>query len=55
MNFKEIMFSGNIYNPDDGDIVAEQRAYNEILFDLNQLRPSQIKEQEAKLKELLGS
>lgn len=55
MNFKKVMFSGEIYNPDDGDILEEQRAYNELLFDLNQLRPTQIKQQEDKLKQLLAS
>ncbi|MGP6140171.1 sugar O-acetyltransferase [Jeotgalibaca sp. A127] len=54
MDFKKVMFSGEIYNPDNGDILEEQRAYNELLFDLNQLRPTQIKQQEEKLKQLLG-
>lgn len=55
MDFKKVMFSGEIYNPDDGDILEEQRSYNELLYDLNLLRPNQIKEQEGILKQLLAS
>lgn len=54
MNFKEIMFSGEIYNPNAGDILKEQRACMELLYDINHLRPSQIEEQETKLRELLA-
>lgn len=55
MDFKEVMFSGEIYDPNAGDIVKEQRACMELLYDINRLRPSQVDEQTAKLKELLAA
>lgn len=54
MDFKNKLFSGEIYHPEDPEILEEQRACQELLYDLNQLRPSQVKEQEELTKKLVA-
>ena len=41
MTEREKMHSGDLYLPDDPDIVAEQTACLERLYDYNQTRPSE--------------
>lgn len=50
----ERMVKGLIYNPADGEIMREQLELQERLWDFNQLKPSQIKEKTAYMKEIFA-
>ena len=50
----EKMKRGLLYNPNDQKIVEEQMPYLDKLYEFNQLRPSQLKEKEAYLKEVFA-
>lgn len=57
MKIEEIkakMHTGEIYYENE-ELGAEQRYYNELLFDYNRLRPSQEKDRNAILRKLCGS
>lgn len=54
MTFREKLFSGEIYNPEDPEILTIQKEYQELLHEINQLRPSQGEEQAKRLKELFA-
>lgn len=54
MTLKEKMKSGRIYFCDDEELVREQEACLEILYDFNHTRPSQRKERDEILKKLLA-
>jgi galactoside O-acetyltransferase len=55
MNHKERMEKGLIYICSDKDIMQEQQAYLEKLYDFNQTRPTEVKRREAMLKDMFGS
>lgn len=55
MNNRERMVKGLIYDPSAGDIMSDQRKYNEILYDYNATRPSETEKRHEILKKLLGS
>ena len=50
----ERMVAGLIYDPGDEEIVKEQMFYQDKLWEFNQLKPSQIEEKEAYLKEVFA-
>ena len=50
----EKMKRGLLYNPNDQKIAEEQMPYLDKLYEFNQLRPSQLKEKEAYLKEVFA-
>lgn len=54
MTLKERMKEGKIYFCDDDELVREQEACMEILYDYNHTRPSQGKERKEILKKLLA-
>lgn len=54
MEFKETLFSGELYNPEVPEILDEQKKTQELLWELNQLRPSQGEEQSKLLKKLFA-
>lgn len=45
------MVQGMIYDPCDEEIMQEQRGYQDRLWEFNQLKPTQLAEKEAYLKE----
>lgn len=51
---KERMRSGRLYFSDDPALMAEQRAWNELLYDFNATRPSEGEKRQALLKRLLA-
>ena len=54
MTEKEKMHSGDLYLPDDPDIVREQTACLEKLYDFNQTRPSELARRAALLREMFA-
>lgn len=54
MNVKERMHSGKIYDPADADIMREQTACLEKLYDFNATRPSEGAKRTALLKEMFA-
>ena len=50
MTEKEKMHSGDLYLPDGPDIVREQTACLEKLYDFNQTRPSELARRAALLR-----
>ena len=54
MDAKEKLHSGDIYDPGDADVMAEQLACLEKLYEFNHTRPSQLKERVEMLKEMLA-
>ena len=54
MTEKEKMHSGDLYLPDDPDIVREQTACLEKLYDFNQTRPSELARRAALLQEMFA-
>ena len=54
MTEREKMHSGDLYLPDDPDIVAEQTACLERLYDYNQTRPSEGARRAALLREMFA-
>lgn len=55
MTQKERMALGLIYDPGDEEIMREQAACLELLYDYNATRPSEMPKREALLKKMLGS
>lgn len=50
------LHSGEVYYENDmKELSQEQKQYNELLYDFNQLRPSEEKEKQKLLKKLVGS
>lgn len=54
MTEKEKMISGQFYNPIDEELENDRNRAKDLCFDFNSLRPSQGKEKEAMIKQLLG-
>lgn len=54
MSMKEKMHTGEIYLPGDAEIMKEQLACLEKLYDFNATRPSQLAQREAMLKEMFA-
>lgn len=54
MTEKEKMHSGDLYLPDGDEIMSEQLAYMDKLYDFNATRPSQMEERERLLKEMFA-
>lgn len=54
MTEKEKMYSGDIYFPNDKDIIKEQTVCLDKLYDYNQTRPTEPQKREQLLKELFG-
>lgn len=52
--WEERLHSGKIYDPNGGDIVAEQVKCLEFLYDYNHTRPSEGEKREQLLKEMLA-
>lgn len=50
MNNRERMYKGLVYDPTAGDIMSDQRKYNEILYDYNATRPSETEKRHEILK-----
>ncbi len=55
MTQKERMANGMLYDCTDPELLAEQRACLEKLYDFNQTRPSEPERRDRLLRELLGS
>lgn len=53
-NVKEKMHTGELYLPNDEEIVAEQERCLEKLYDFNQTRPSELKKREKMLKDMFA-
>lgn len=54
MTQKEKMVSGDLYLPDDEDIMTEQLQCLDRLYDFNQTRPTELDKRDAMLKEMFG-
>lgn len=54
MTEKEKMHSGDLYLPNGDEIMSEQLAYMDKLYDFNATRPSQMEERERLLKEMFA-
>ena len=54
MTEREKMDSGDLYLPDDPDIVREQTACLEKLYDFNQTRPGELDKRTAMLREMFA-
>ena len=54
MTEKEKLHSGDIYQPGDPEIMAEQVLCQEKLYDFNQTRPSELDKRTAMLKEMFA-
>lgn len=54
MTIYEKMHSGAIYDPGDPDLLREQRACLEKLYDFNQTRPGEPEKREALLREMFA-
>lgn len=54
MSMKEKMHTGDLYLPNDPQIVEEQTKKLEMLYDFNQTRPGEMEKREAMLKEMLA-
>lgn len=50
----ERMVKGLLYDPGDGEIMKEQFGYQDKLWQFNQLKPSQVEEKRAYMKELFA-
>jgi len=50
----ERMVNGLIYDPGDEEIMNEQVVYLDKLWEFNQLKPSQVKEKNAYMKEVFA-
>ncbi len=51
---KECMHTGELYNPNDADILKEQAACLELLYDFNATRPSETKKREELLSRMFA-
>ena len=54
MTEKEKLHSGNIYQPGDPEIMKEQAACQEKLYDFNQTRPGELEKRAVMLKEMFA-
>ena len=54
MDFKELLHSGEIYYPSDDEIMKEQLACLDKLYDFNMTRPTELDKREALLKEMMA-
>ncbi len=54
MTFKDKMHTGEIYDPNDSEIMSEQALCLEKLYDFNATRPSEIEKREKLLKEMFA-
>lgn len=54
MKMKEKMHMGELYLPEDDEIVLEQRKCLEKLYDFNMTRPSELKKRENMLKDMFA-
>ena len=54
MTEQEKMHSGDLYLPDDPDIVREQTACLDKLYDFNQTRPTEMEKRTALLREMFA-
>lgn len=54
MSNKEKMHSGEIYDPNDSNIMSEQAECLEKLYDFNATRPSEAEKRQALLKEMFA-
>lgn len=54
MSMKEKMHSGELYLPNDDEIMAEQLRRLDRLYDFNHTRPSELDRREALLKEMFA-
>lgn len=54
MNMKEKMLNGELYLPEDEEIMTEQRKYLEKLYDFNMTRPSELEKREEMLRDMLA-
>ena len=54
MTQKEKMVSGDLYLPDDEEIMSEQLQCLDRLYDFNQTRPTELDKRDAMLKEMFG-
>lgn len=50
----DILHSGELYLPNDPEIMKAQYAYLEMLYDYNRLRPSQVTEKQVLLKKMFA-
>lgn len=51
---KAKLHSGEIYFPEDKEILEEQRVYQDLLYEYNQTRPSEEEKRAEMLKKMLG-
>ena len=51
---KEKMLNGELYLPEDEEIMTEQRKYLEKLYDFNMTRPSELEKREEMLRDMLA-
>ena len=54
MTEKEKMIKGLIYNPEDSEIINEQRQYQMMLFEFNKLSPLDYEKKEKYLKDVFA-
>lgn len=54
MDEREKLHSGEIYNPGDPEILKEQFHYQELLYDYNMTRPSEMDKRESLLREMFA-
>lgn len=54
MEIKDVLYSGEWYNPEQPEFLEEQKKYQALLHQVNQLCPLESEEQERLLKELLA-
>ncbi len=54
MDFRELLHSGEIYYPSDDEIMKEQLACLDKLYDFNMTRPTELDKREALLKEMMA-
>ena len=54
MTMKELLHSGELYDPADEELASEQAGYLNRLYDFNQTRPTEMEKRAALLKELFA-
>lgn len=54
MNHKDQLHTGAIYDPNDPEIMNEQRKYLDRLYDFNQTRPTELGKREKLLKKMFA-
>lgn len=54
MDFRELLHSGEIYYPSDDEIMKEQLACLDKLYDFNMTRPTELDKREKLLKEMMA-